>query len=239
MIDQIIFYWVGNNLKVPSFLVKSLRIIFKNNIKITQISDEITNKIEGIDEIKRYQSTNKLMTDRIYGYSKIDTINNNTLFLDADTLCLNKINFDQYETGIYLLERESNPMINHQYPQLYPEFEKKYFKEVMPFLAGVVLIKQTNNFFIDAYNKIIELPIRFQEWYGDQYIIKQMYDETPDKFKLLNKDFIYMLEFDGKNKNIQLNLKKQNKLLTFKGSSKKLIEPIYNFLTKHNNSNEN
>lgn len=232
MIEQIIFYWVGDKIKIPELLVKSARIIYKDKIKIIQISDVLTGKISSVDEIIRIKSTGNLMIDRLLGYSKIKTINNSSLFIDADTLCLKKVNFKEYFDGIYLAKRTSNPMINHNFPQHYPEFENKYFDEVMPYLAGIVLIKNFKNFFLDCYELLVKEPLRLQQWYGDQFIIKKIYDKKPKDFKFFEENFVYIFEFDGKNKNIVLNLNPKNKLLTFKGSTKKLIFPIFDYLTK-------
>lgn len=232
MIEQIIFYWVGDKIKIPELLVKSARIIYKDKIKIIQISDVLTGKISSVDEIIRIKSTGNLMVDRLLGYSKIKTINNSSLFIDADTLCLKKVNFKEYFDGIYLAKRTSNPMINHNFPQHYPEFENKYFDEVMPYLAGIVLIKNFKNFFLDCYELLVKEPLRLQQWYGDQFIIKKIYDKKPKDFKFFEENFVYIFEFDGKNKNIVLNLNPKNKLLTFKGSTKKLIFPIFDYLTK-------
>ena len=232
MVEQIIFYWGGEKLEIPELLVQSARLIYKKEIKIIQISDELTRKVSLVDEIIRIKPTGNLMIDRLLGYSKIKTINTSSLFLDADTLCLNKINFKEYLDGIYLAKRTSNPMINHNFPQHYPEFENRYFKEVMPYLAGIILIKNFKNFFLDCYKLLLKEPLRLQQWYGDQFIIKMMYDKKPSDFKFLEENFVYILEFDGKNKNIELNLKPKNMLLTFKGSTKKLIGPIFDHLTK-------
>jgi len=237
MIEQIIFYWVGDKIEIPELLVRSARIIYKNEIKIIQISDELTGKISSVDEVKRIKTTGNLMIDRLLGYSKIKTINTSSLFIDADTLCLNKVNFKEYFDGIYLAKRTSNPMINHNFPQHYPEFENKYFDEVMPYLAGIVLIKNFKNFFLDCYELLVKEPLRLQQWYGDQFIIKKIYDKNHKDFKFFEENFVYILEFDGKNKNIDLNLNPKNKLLTFKGSTKKLIFPIFDYLTKKDLNN--
>ena len=232
MIKQIIFYWVGEKIKIPELLVKSARIIYKEEIKIIQISDELTDKISSVNEVIRIKPTGNLMIDRLLGYSKIKTINTSSLFIDADTLCLNKVNFNEYFDGIYLAKRTSNPMINHNFPQHYPEFENKHFDEVMPYLAGIVLIKNYKNFFLDCYKLLVKEPLRLQQWYGDQFIINKIYNKNPEDFKFFDQNFVYILEFDGKNKNIDLNLNPNNKLLTFKGSTKNLISPIFDYLTK-------
>ena len=229
---QIVFYWVGNDISIPTLLLKTIRILYRKDVRVIQISDQLTKKVSGIDEIIRINATGKLMTDRLYGYSKVKTIGRTTLFLDADTLIINVFSFNSYESGIYLAERISNPMINHNHPQNYPEFEGKYFKEVMPYLAGVILISDYENIFNEILGTLHELPKRFHEWYGDQYAMKIFFETSKVKLSLLPEDFVYLLEFDGENTNLKLNLNTNNKVLTFKGSTKKLMYPIFKHLTK-------
>ena len=71
MIKQIIFYWIGEKIKIPELLVKSARIIYKEEVKIIQISDELTDKISSVDEVIRFKPTGNLIIDRTLGYSKI------------------------------------------------------------------------------------------------------------------------------------------------------------------------
>jgi len=231
LINQIIFYWQGKDTSIPLILIKSIRIIFRK-IKIIQISDPLTPQLNDVDEIIIIKTEGKLMTDRLKGYAKVKTLNRNSLFIDADTIILNNFDMSVFKKGIYLYQRTTNPMINHLYPQYYPEFEGKYFNDLMPFLAGVILIANYRNFFEDLFNLIIKEPIRLQKWYGDQIVLFKYYKINNKDFYIFNLDFLYVLEFDGKNTNINLNLKKENKLLTFKGSSKKLIKPIFDLLTK-------
>ena len=47
--DQIAFFWVGENIEIPSILVKSVRKVYPNNdIKITHLTNM---KTPNIDEL--------------------------------------------------------------------------------------------------------------------------------------------------------------------------------------------
>ena len=225
--DQIVFYWVGNNIEIPSYLVKTIRLIYKNEINIIQISDNSTLKIPDVSEIKRIHITKNMMVDRVKGYSIINTKNNNTLFLDADSLCLNVVNFNNYKNGVYLTKRKTNYLINFNNPEYYPEFVEKRFCDVMPYLFGSILIIDKVNFFNDLLIILKELPERFHRWYGDQYALKKLYDKNIINFDFIDKDFLYIVELDGVTKKINLHLNENIKILTFKGPTKKYIKTIY------------
>ena len=228
--DQIVFYWAGEKLEIPYFLVKSIRLIHNQKIKIIQLSDLLTKKVKGVDEIIRIKPTNYLMLDRTFAYSLVQTKNNKTLFLDADSLVLNKINLDIYTKGIYLTKRQTDLLINYNSPEYYPEFLNKRLCEVMPYLFGIILIVDEEFFFENIIDILKKLPSRFHRWYGDQYSLKKLYDKEKIKFKFLNSDFTYIVEFDGKTKKINLNLIESNKILTFKGITKKHVREVFNKL---------
>ena len=88
---QIIFYWVGKNLDLPHYLVKTIKLIHKNEIKIIQLTDKKTQKIDQVDEVLRIDATKNIMIDRLEAYALIETEKNTSLFLDADCLLLNKL----------------------------------------------------------------------------------------------------------------------------------------------------
>ena len=229
--DQIVFYWAGEKLELPFFLVKSIRLIYNQEIKIIQLSDNLTKQVNGVDEIIRIKPTNYMMLDRTFAYSLVKTKNNKTLFLDADSLVLNKINLDTYKKGIYLTKRQTNFLINYNSPEYYPEFLNKHFNEVMPYLFGIILIVDEEFFFENIIDILKKLPSRFHRWYGDQYSLKKLYDKGIIKFKFLNSDFTYIAEFDGKTKKINLDLLRSNKVLTFKGGKKNYMRAVFKRLT--------
>ena len=110
--DQIVFFWVGNNNEIPSLFVNSIRLVDKNNIKIIQITDYKTETVKKIDEVIRCQLPKDIMLARFKGFSLINTTNDNTFFCDADSLLLNKLRLDSFEKGIYLAKRNKNFYLN-------------------------------------------------------------------------------------------------------------------------------
>jgi len=228
---QIIFYWVGKNLDLPNYLVKTIKLIHKGEIKIIQLTDKETQKIKQIDEILRIDATKNIMIDRLEAYSLIETKQNTSLFLDADCLLLNKLDFEKYDPGIYLTKRITNLLINFNSPEFYPEFKGKRFNEVMPFLFSAILIVNNENPFKKLIKILTKLPIRFHRWYGDQFALKILYDQKEIDFNFLEKNFIFNLEFDGKTKNIDLNISKKNSVLHFKVITKNYVGVIFKKLT--------
>ena len=234
--DQIVFYWMGEKIDIPRFLVDSIKLSQKGNIKIIQISDEETEKIMGVDKIIRINVSKKTgrpvkwVTDRLTGYSLVETKENNTLFLDADSLVIKNLKLNQFSSGIYLSKRKKNNLINYKSPLFYPEFYKKTLMEVMPFLFYAILINKSENIFNNLLNLLYDLPERFHIWYGDQYCLKKFYDKNKINFKFFEDDFAYVVELSDKSKNTNINLNIKNQLITFKGSTKKHMEPVFNWL---------
>ena len=88
--NQLVFYWSGENVEIPKILVKSV-LISNEGLKIIQVTDKKTDKIEGVNEVLRIDKSDNIIMDRIKGWSLIDTKNNQTLFIDADTILLKKL----------------------------------------------------------------------------------------------------------------------------------------------------
>ena len=226
--EQIAFFWVGENIDIPSFLVKSTRLVYGKNVKIIQLSDKSTSRINGIDQIIRSEITNNMMVDRVNSYSVVETFTNRTLFVDADSIVLNKLNLDKYSDGIHIIKRRADFKINYNFPEYYPEFVNKNFCEVMPFLFGAIVINKNDNFFLELLAILKKLPSRFHRWYGDQYSLKKLYDVNPNKFQFIKNDFLYIVELDVIKEKKYLTLNKSMKLLTFKGNTKQCMGPIFN-----------
>ena len=60
--DQIVFFWVGDNLSIPQYLVNSIKKQKMKNTKIIQVSDKITKTVEGVDNHIREEMPKDLMT---------------------------------------------------------------------------------------------------------------------------------------------------------------------------------
>ena len=58
--EQIVFYWVGKELIIPSLLVNSARMVYGKNINIIQLSDYNTGMVSGVDKIIRGEYSNQI-----------------------------------------------------------------------------------------------------------------------------------------------------------------------------------
>jgi|TARA_B110000467_G_C18241495_1_gene434812 hypothetical protein len=218
--DQIAFFWIGNKINIPTLLVSSIRLTQGNKIKIIQLSDTKTKKIAGVDKIIRAELPQEIMSARLKAYSLIDTKSSRTFFCDADTLMLNKLNLNIFKKGIYLTKRPTNFIINHNYPEYYPEFENKLISDVMPFLFGAIVVIEEENIFTNLFKICINLEKRFQRWYGDQVSLYSYYLKNKGKFLFLDQEKyldIFTIDLEVSESYIN-NLIGQKKIFTtFKG----------------------
>tara|TARA_B100000579_G_scaffold203873_1_gene166677 strand:- start:139 stop:870 length:732 start_codon:yes stop_codon:yes gene_type:complete len=234
--DQIVFFWVGNNNEIPSLFVNSIRLVDKNNIKIIQITDYKTETVKKIDEVIRCQLPKDIMLARLKGFSLINTTNDNTFFCDADSLLLNKLRLDSFEKGIYLAKRNKNFYLNSSYPEQYPEFVNKTIFEIMPFLFGGIIVIKRKNFFSELFKFCTKLPERFHRWYGDQVSLYMYYLQHKNKISFFDQEeFLHLIGSKKKYPIINVEqLKMQNiKFITFKGpQSIDRIKESFNDLSK-------
>jgi hypothetical protein len=218
--DQIVFFWIGDNLEVPNLFVKSIRNIQADKIRIIQLSDYKTKEIFGVDDVKRTDLPKEIMSARLKAYSLVDTASSRTFFCDADTLMLNKLSLKNFKKGTYLTIRPKNFIINHNYPEYYPEFENKYIADVMPFLFGAIVVIEQNNIFSSLLKICLNLENRFHRWYGDQVSLYLYFKENRDSFLFLDQDkYLDIFERDQViNETYIKQLLNQKKIFTtFKG----------------------
>ena len=228
--DQIVFFWRGEDITIPEYFVKSIKIRNLKNIKIVQVSDTKTKKIEGVDIFINKDLPKDLMSARLKAFSLVQTKNTNTIFCDADSLLINNFNFLDFTPGYYLMKREGNFIINHLFPEHYPEFKNKFVLDVMPFLFGAIIICKKENFFINLFKICNNLPQRFHRWYGDQISLYIFYLDNKSIFSFIDqKKFMHIVGRKDKDTNIDLDSlqKKGVFFLTFKGlESKKRISEV-------------
>ena len=231
--DQIAFFWRGEDTTIPEYFVQSIKIRNLKSFKIIQVSDTKTKKIEGVDLLIDKDLPKDLMSARLKAFSLIETQNTNTIFCDADSLLINNFNFLNFSPGYYLMKREGNFIINHLFPEYYPEFKNKFVLDVMPFLFGAIIISKKENFFINLFKICNKLPPRFHRWYGDQLSLHIFYLDNKSKFSFFNqKKYMHIVGRKDKDQNIDLHSlqKKGVVFLTFKGleSKKRIAEVLEN-----------
>ena len=178
MMTSIVFYWVGNDITVPSLLVKSIRLIMGESQEIVQLTDKKTPAIPFVTNVQRFEVSPFILFGRLEAYAQVKTASEKIFFCDADSLFINPLEIDFKNHNLLLAERKSEDMfkfINYNYPEYYPEFLNKKNYEVMPFITGAIAMNQNRkDLFISLLEIYKKLPARFHRWYGDQYALGLM-----------------------------------------------------------------
>ena len=225
-INNFAFFWVGNDVSIPQLLVNSINKSYSNDVNIFFLTDNKTPDIPGTTQTFRKNLSSNIMIARLEAYSEIK-IDNQVLFLDADSLVLNKIKKISSKSSFIIFRRKKEGhQINHLYPEWYPEFKNKTFDEMMPFLFGAIITNNKFSYlnFLSLLNITKDLPARFHRWYGDQYSLKLAIEKKQIDFEEKKFDEFIQIFRDEESLN---NLKKN--LITSKGpKSKSMIQSIFN-----------
>ena len=225
-INNFAFFWVGSDISIPSALTKSILHAYKEKVNIFMLTDKKTPYIQGAKAIRSLLPKD-IMLARLKAYSKLK-IDEPVIFLDADSMVLNKFPKIQSNKSLIIFRRKKEGLvIKSKYPEMYPEFYKKTFDEMMPFLFGAIVTTNKNSFrnFILMFEILKDLPERFHRWYGDQYALKIITDKNLIDYD--EKEFSEYIDIISEEKDLA-DIKKS--IVTFKGpESKKLIS---NFLIK-------
>ncbi len=231
--DQIAFFWIGNDITIPSLLVKSIRLVYANDVKIFHLTNFQTPKIQGVTRTVRTSLPKDIMLARLHAYKDFPYNGNTTFFCDADSLVIQKLELHALKDDIYLIERDNDTRINYNSPEYYPEFENKTFKEVMPYLFGGMVLRNGEKFFSDLLEKCYSLPNRFHRWYGDQYSLTLVFRDNnyPVSFLPIHIYLRIAREVMYK-KNYEYLFKNKTKLITFKGNKKNFIKESYDNLVR-------
>ena len=167
MNTRVAFFWVGNDISIPKFLVQSIRLVAGQGLEIVQLTDLTTPAVPDVSRVSRHPLSNSIMVARLQAYSHLDQSNDFTYFCDADSIFINTPHVDS-DVDILLCPRIEDYKINPYYPEHYPEFEGKMISEVMPFLFGAIALRGANKIFNGLLRKCLKLPLRYHRWYGDQ-----------------------------------------------------------------------
>jgi hypothetical protein len=218
IIKCVAFFWVGNNIDIPSIYVKSIRLIYGDNIIIFQLTDHTTVEVEGIDKVLRNKLSKNIMVARLEAYSMINFNNEHVLFTDADSLMINKYDIFNVD-DIILLPRSHSFKMNPNFPEYYPEFIDKNSGDLMPYLFGAIVARNSNIFEI-LLRILISMPDRFHRWYGDQISLAFAVKNSLFKFSLLDPDVHLRILSNTpteKEFNTIRNFSNKVQLLSFKG----------------------
>ena len=233
--DQIAFFWVGENIEIPSVLVKSIRKVYPNDdIKITHLTNMKTPNIDGVTNTIRSELSKELMLARLEAYVNYTHNDNLTYFYDADSILLDKLNLDSFDDNYYFVKRnfEDNWLINNpEFIEKYPEFSNKYFNDVMPYYAGGMLVRNGYSFFKELLQHCKDLQENFHNWYGDQVSQKILFDNKKFDIKFIDQNiFLKIIKKELKSEEIEILNMLGTKMITFKGQETKdfLIPTYYN-----------
>ena len=116
-------------------------------------------------------------------------------------------------------------ILNHNYPEYYPEFEGKFLIDTMPILFGFIATKNGGEFFVRILNVLESLPERFHRWYGDQIALAKVWDNNKNEFLLLdNNKYLFVTKNSLSTIQIKNLIKAKNcKVITFKGKKSKIF----------------
>ena len=230
--DQIAFFWVGSDNEIPTFLVNSINLVYKKKVKIFHLTNYTTRKVNGTTKTIRLNLSENLMVARLQAYKNFPYNNNLTFFCDADSLFTQKLNLFELSENIYLIKRSENFLMNHNWPELYPEFVNKHSIEIMPYLFGGMALRDGKKFFSEILKICFDLPTRFHRWYGDQYALKIFIEKNKPKFDLLpTSTHLKIVRLIVTEKDFYVLFEDKVKMITFKGPhTKKFINESSNNL---------
>ena len=224
---QFAFFWVGNDISIPSALVDSIRFTYGDEAYIYQLSDKKTEPIKGVNEIIRDELPKEIMLARLKAYSLIKT-QNTTLFLDADSLVIQKLklpDFNKYRACLVKRDDQTS-ILNHNYPEYYPEFFNQKMVDIMPILFGLIITPDGGKLFDGLFKIALKLPDRFHRWYGDQMAMAQEWIKNKENYLLLKQEeYLFVTRTSLKKAQLEDLMKNGVKIITFKGPHSKQFIP--------------
>jgi len=219
MANRIAFFWVGDDISTPEYLVKSIRLTCGEGIEVIQLTDITTPAVPGVTNVMRNSLSEYIMVARLQAYSQLRLTKDFTYFCDADSIFINALSLES-SYDVLLSPRIEVHKINPYYPEYYPEFEGKTTLEVMPFLFGAIAVRGENNIFNGLLRKCLKLPPRFHRWYGDQVALAKAVGAGNFSYGHLNPS-IYLKIITNVPSQVELAqlVHEKVQMVTFKGPS--------------------
>lgn len=187
-LNNIAFFWIGQDVTIPTLLVRSIRAAFGADFKVHQLSDRDTPRVEGVTIHKQLKLSRYIMVARLEAYAALQ-VREPTLFLDADMLVLRAFDLPplgEMEIGVTARgERDTYRIPERDWAE-FPEFAQKDSAQVMPYIFSFVYVRSTV-VFLRQLNALRRLPKRFHRWYGDQVTLKSEL-EAPGRFTVRHFD---------------------------------------------------
>ena len=63
-LDRIAFFWIGSETLIPELFVKSIRLVYGDNVEIFQLTNTDTSSVKGVSKVYRYELPEDLMMAR-------------------------------------------------------------------------------------------------------------------------------------------------------------------------------
>ena len=187
-LNNIAFFWTGQDVTIPTLLVRSIRAAFGTSFNVHQLSDRETPMVEGVTSQKKLKLSPHIMVARLEAYAAL-SIAEPTLFLDADMLVLRPFDLPplaENEVGVTVRgERDTFRFSKREWAE-FPEFIEKDSAQMMPYIFSFVYVRSTI-LFLRQLNVLRKMPKRFQRWYGDQMTLKNELD-APGRFAVRTFD---------------------------------------------------
>ena len=224
---QFAFFWVGENISIPSALVGSIRFIYGEEAYVYQLTDKKTDSVKGVDKIIRDELPNDIILARLKAYSLIKT-QNTTLYLDADSLVIQKLKLPDFNKFVACLVKrdDETSIIYDNWPEYYPEFSNQKAIDVMPILFGCIITPDGGKLFDGLFKNVLKLPDRFHRWYGDQMAIAQEWIKNKENYFLLKQEeYLFVTKSPLKKVQLKNLIKNGTKIITFKGPLSKQFIP--------------
>lgn len=188
VLNHIAFFWVGQDVTIPTLLCRSIRSAFGPDFNIHQLSDLMTPKVEGVTHHRKMKLSPHIMVARLESYAALD-IKEPTLFLDADMLVLRPFDLPPLadnEVGVTPRSARDTLVISNRIVAMYPEFADKTTAQVMPYIYSFVYVR-SQILFLRQLVALRKLPKRYHRWYGDQITLKNEMDAS-SRFAARNFD---------------------------------------------------
>src|SRR5689334_23200556 len=171
-LKRIVFFWVGQDVSIPEMLVRSIRLAFGADMEVVQISDRDTPQVDGVSICRREKLSPRIMVARLEAYASL-AVKEPTLYLDADMMIVRPFDLPPLQANeIGVTPRTDRTEINWRFPIEFPEFQGKYFCDVMPYIYSFVYAS-SEVLFVRQLNLLRKMSKRFQLWYGDQVTLKR------------------------------------------------------------------
>lgn len=179
VLNNIAFFWIGQDVTIPTLLCRSIRNVFGPRFNVYQLSDHLTPKVEGVTHFKKMKLSPHIMVARLEAYAALD-VTEPTLFLDADMLVLRPFDLPQLaenEVGVTIRGARDTLHFSEQYLERYPEFANKDTAQVMPYIFSFVYV-HSQLLFLRQLIALRKLPKRYHRWFGDQITLKNEIDSS-------------------------------------------------------------